>query len=284
MSSTWYLKQSQRELGPLSLGQLLWLAQRGRLTASDSVRTDCSDQWARLRDVDELVGVWETARAFLEATQAERSQDRRWRRADDDVPVKRSERFARHLALPHPPPRSQVPEPVGGTARTRPRPDSNTHTRYRVARWRARQRANFSSIWGVICLILVGVLFGGGGAWMMSAILRGDDSPLPEDGATQLPSSRPHSPGSDATVPGGSPYQSVAALAQRLRQVASWNHAKQDGWEAAGRARVWRSLTPGLNDRRRPRANESLRRPNWSSRCNWQISTMARLDATTAGT
>ncbi len=239
MASTWFLKQGQRELGPLSVGQLRWLAQRGKLNASDRVRVDGSDQWAHLPDVEELAMVWQASREVASPSKPLRSKDHRWRDADEDDAASRSARLNRPTMPMKAPPRQQTIREVPQRPQLPSRQEEDVYARHRLAKWRARH-SNSGTFWSLVCLVLVGIISAGGGAWMMSRVIRGVvvDSPTTESATEDLPDSPATNP--DATVAGSEEtgFRVEAGLHRRLSQIASWIQAERDTWESPGRTRL----------------------------------------------
>jgi hypothetical protein len=240
MASTWFLKQGQRELGPLSVGQLRWLAQRGKLNASDLVRADDTDQWARLPDMEELAMVWQASRDSASSSQSSRQKDHRWRDSDEADAASRSARLNRPTVPMKAPPRQQADRAVIRRPQLPRQTKEDIYARHRLAQWRARHSKS-GTFWSLVCLILVGLISAGAGAWMMSTVIRGvvADSPTTKsatDDSLDLPTT-----GSEATVAGSKEtgsFRVEAGLARRLSQIASWIHAEQGAWESPGRTRL----------------------------------------------
>jgi hypothetical protein len=246
MPSTWYLKQGQRELGPLSIGQLCWLAQRGRLKRSNLVRAENSSKWEKLVDVDELSLVWEQLRDRKELSSSARAKDRRWRDADEDEAAEAATRSARRLRASVPmkaPPKQQTPmQDVRHRRRGQPtgRGSEDAYSRHRLAKWRDR-RSKSGTLGGLICLILVGMVFAGGGAWLTSRMIHRDVTDSQSE----------HSSTEDAvSTPAEHSREQVAeddlvekplgqvGLELRLNQVPSWIQAGRTAAESSGRTRL----------------------------------------------
>jgi hypothetical protein len=240
MASTWFLKQGQRELGPLSVGQLHWLAQRGKLNASDQVRGDDSDQWARLPDIEELAMVWQASHESAAPSQPSRRKDHRWRDSDEDDAASRSARLSRPTVPMKAPPRQQAVREVTHRPQLPGKTKEDVYARHRLAKWRAR-RSYAGTLWSWVCLVLVGVISAGGGAWMMSRLIRGVVADSPTTNSTN--DDLPDSPATHAepTVAGSKRtelFRVEAGLTRRLSQIASWIHAERGAWESPGRTRL----------------------------------------------
>jgi hypothetical protein len=243
MAFTWYLKQGQRELGPLSVGQLKWLAQRGRLTRSDRVRADDSDRWQRLVDVPELALICDSlaSREAAASSQATRRKDRRWRDVDEEDSNIRSTRLNRPAPPMKAPPRQQTAAAFDHRSHPPARPEDDAYARHRLAKWRAK-RAHAGTFWSLVCLILVGLISAGGGAWMMSRVIRDmiTDQTSKDTVTDEITGTSPQ-PADDegaARQQQGEPFRVPAGLERRLKKVASWNGVGQSVRTASGRTRL----------------------------------------------
>jgi hypothetical protein len=243
MASTWYLKQGQREIGPLSVGQLCWLAQRSRVKQSDQVRPENSSQWKRLIDVDELSLVREQLRYVKNASPSARAKDRRWRDAGEDEAETRSARRSRPSVPMKAPPKQQAPVHDFHTQR-RGHPTSrrgeDAYARHRLAKFRAK-RSKSGTLWSLVCLLLVGMVFAGGGAWLTSRMIHRavTDAP-PENASIEGSSSTPAEKSKEQVAEDDAVEKPLGQveLELRLNQVASWIHAGKAAAESSGRTRL----------------------------------------------
>jgi hypothetical protein len=241
MASTWYLKQGQCELGPLSVGQLRWLAQRGRLRRRDLLRPDNASQWQRLADIEELAGIWD-GQTSGEAAQSHRSakhQRPRWREPDAEVASSRStgDRHSTGSGKAPPRQRRRVDSDRVTPATTRSRDD--VYARHRLREWRTR-RSKSGSCWSLAGLILVGLLSASAGAWMMSRVFRahvGDGKSVDADHqrAAVVAESTAEDDRHNETE---KQFDVPSDLELRLGRIAVWNAVGQQVTNPSGSTRV----------------------------------------------